>query len=43
MEQIVVDDFILKQIPGTQEFAQKIYDIFMADIDTFKHWFEGGM
>ena len=43
MEPIIVDDLILKQIPGTQEFAQKIYDIFTEDVSTFKHWFEGGM
>ena len=43
MEQIIIDDLILKQIPGTVEYAQQIYDIFTSDIDTFKHWFEGGM
>ena len=43
MEPIIVDDLTLKQIPGNQEFAQQIYDIFISDSDTFKHWFEGGM
>lgn len=43
MNQITVGDFILKQIPGTQENAQEIYDIFTTDSNTFKHWFEGGM
>lgn len=43
MEPIIVDDLTLKQIPGTQEFAQKIYDMFTEDTNTFKHWFEGGM
>lgn len=43
MEQIKIDDFVLQQIPDTQELAQQIYDIFTSDIDTFKHWFEGGM
>lgn len=43
MEIITVDDLTLKQIPGNQEFAQQIYDIFISDSDTFKHWFEGGM
>ena len=43
MEPIIIDDLTLKQIPGTQEFAQEIYDIFTKDTDTFKHWFEGGM
>lgn len=43
MKTITVDDLKLKQIPGTQEFAHQIYDIFIADSGAFKHWFEGGM
>ena len=43
MEYITVDNFVLKQIPANQKFAQEIYDIFTNDQDTFKHWFEGGM
>lgn len=43
METITVDDLTLKQIPSEQEFAQQIYDIFISDSDTFKHWFEGSM
>ena len=43
MEPIIVDDLTLKQIPGTQEFAQVIYDIFTKDANTFKYWLDGGM
>lgn len=43
MDSIIIDDLTLKQIPGTQEFAQKIYDIFTEDVNTFKYWFNGGM
>ena len=43
MEPIIVDDLTLKLIPGTQEFAQEIYDIFTKDANTFKYWLDGGM
>ena len=42
-EEIIVDDFVLRPIPATMEYAQKVYDIFVADADTFRRWFNGGM
>ncbi len=42
-EKIIVEDFVLRQIPATKDFAEEIYDIFIEDADTFKHWFNGGM
>lgn len=41
--EIVVGDMTLRAIPATEKYAQMIYDIFMADTETFKHWFHGGM
>lgn len=42
-KEITVDEFVLRPIPATDKYAQMIYDIFMADKETFKHWFHGGM
>ena len=42
-EEIIVDDFVLRSIPATMEYAQMVYDIFVADADTFRRWFNGGM
>ncbi len=42
-EEIIVDNFVLRPIPATKEYAQMIYDIFVADTETFRHWFHGGM
>ena len=42
-KEIIVDNFVLRPIPATKEYAQIVYDIFTTDSDTFKHWFEGGM
>ena len=42
-KKIKVGEYILMTVPATMEYAQQIYDIFISDSDTFKHWFEGGM
>lgn len=42
-KQIIVGEYVLKPVPATPEYAQIIYDMFMVDIETFKHWFDGGM
>ena len=41
--EIKVDDFILKQIPATMEYAKQIFDIFHEDSETFKYWMEYGL
>ena len=41
--EIKVDNFVLKQIPATPEYAKQIYDIFHADPDSFKYWMEYGL
>jgi RimJ/RimL family protein N-acetyltransferase len=38
--EIIVNDFILKMIPATNEYAQQIFDIFQEDPDGFKYWLE---
>lgn len=43
LEPIIVDDFVLRQIPATLEYAQIIYDIFAEDAETFKFWMNGGV
>lgn len=40
-EQINIDNFVLHQIPLTNEYAQIIYDIFNEDIDGLKFWMNG--
>jgi len=42
-EKIIVDSLVLRPIPATKEYAQMIYDIFVADTETFRYWFHGGM
>ncbi len=42
-EKIIVDNFILKQIPATQKYAQQIFDAFHEDEQSFKYWAEDGI
>lgn len=41
MTTITIGDLVLQPIPATQQFAEEIYDIFSADTDSFKYWFDG--
>ena len=41
-EQIIVDEYVLKPIPATPEFAKLIFDINQEDVERFKHWMNGG-
>jgi ribosomal-protein-serine acetyltransferase len=43
LEPIIVDDFVLRQVPPTNEYAQIIYDIFTEDAEIFKFWMNGGV
>lgn len=40
-EQITVDDFVLKPVPATVEYAKIIYDIFSDDISGMLFWMCG--
>ena len=42
-EKIIVDNFILKQIPATQKYAQQIFDAFHEDEPSFRYWMEDGI
>ena len=41
--EIKVDEFILRQMPATPEYAKQIFDIFHEDPDSFKYWMEYGI
>ena len=41
--EIQVDEFTLKQIPATLEYAKQIFDIFHEDPESFKYWMEYGL
>ena len=41
--EIKVNEFVLKQIPATLEYAKQIFDIFHEDPDNFKYWMEYGL
>lgn len=40
-EQIIVDEYVLKPVPATPEFAKLIYDIHASDRDGFKYIMHG--
>ena len=40
--EIKIDNFVLKPIPVTMEYAKQIFDIFHEDPDSFKYWMEYG-